>query len=196
MFRWLALATLLACGVISGTFRARARRESGTIARRNEPPWLLAGRGVVALPLLLAIVLHLVNPPWMARASWPASPALRWLGVALGFVAVPAAWWVFRSIGRNVSETVLVKERHELVTCGPYRWIRHPLYATGLLALAGIGLMLASWVILLLTLIALLAIRLVVIPLEEKALTARFGEAYRDYACRTGRLVPRVRERA
>jgi hypothetical protein len=43
---------------------------------------------------------------------------------------VPAAWWVFSSIGRNVTETVLTKADHTLVTTGPYRWLRHPLYAT------------------------------------------------------------------
>jgi protein-S-isoprenylcysteine O-methyltransferase Ste14 len=46
-------------------------------------------------------------------------------------LTLPAALWVFSALGRNVSETVLTKGDHELVTAGPYRWIRHPLYTTG-----------------------------------------------------------------
>jgi protein-S-isoprenylcysteine O-methyltransferase Ste14 len=91
-----------------------------------------------------------------------------------------------------VSETVLTKEHHELVTHGPYRWIRHPLYANGIALLLAIGLMAANWLILALTLIALVAIGLVVVPAEESALLAKFGAEYRAYMGRTGGLWPRA----
>jgi protein-S-isoprenylcysteine O-methyltransferase Ste14 len=105
---------------------------------------------------------------------------------------VPAAHWVFTSLGRNVSETVLTKSHHELVTSGPYRWIRHPLYTTGIALFLAIGLIAASWFILLFGLITVASIQIVVIPIEERELLTKFGQEYRHYMQRTGRLLPRV----
>lgn len=95
------------------------------------------------------------------------------------------------SLGRNVSETVLTKLHHELVMTGPYRWVRHPLYTTGLTLFFAIGLMQASWFVLLFGLIAALLIRFVVIPAEEREFLAMFGNRYQVYMGRTGRLLPR-----
>jgi len=195
MFRWFALAAFVGCLSISAFYRHRARLESETIRRRRESTLLLAGRALVALPLLLAVLAYLVNPRWMAWASLALPLWARWVGVVLGLLTVPVAHWVFRSLGRNVSETVLTKHHHELVTSGPYRWIRHPLYTTGITLVLAIGLMAASWFILLFGCIVLAAIRLVVVPLEERELVTKFGRAYREYMQRTGGLLPRIRGR-
>lgn len=192
MFRLFALAAFVGCLSISAYYRRRARLEGQTIARRREIPLLVAGRAVVALPLFGAILAYLVNPRWMAWAELPLPTWMRWLGVALGMLSVPTARWVFVSLGRNVSETVLTKSQHDLVTTGPYRWIRHPLYTTGITLILAIGLMAANWFIILFALSALAAIRFVVIPLEEQQLLATFGDEYREYMRSTGRLWPRV----
>jgi protein-S-isoprenylcysteine O-methyltransferase Ste14 len=110
----------------------------------------------------------------------------------LGLVAIPGTYWVLSSIGGNVSETVLTKERHELVQHGPYRWIRHPLYTLGALLLLAEGLMLASWLVLLFALLAFVVFRFVVVPIEERQLELRFGDAYRQYRQVTGAMLPRV----
>ena len=192
MFRWFALAALVGCFSISAHYRRRARRQGETIPRRRETGFLQAGRALIALPLFLAILTYIVNPLWVAWADLPLPNWTRWAGVALGLLTVPAAHWVFTSLGRNVSETVLTKSHHELVTSGPYRWIRHPLYTTGIALVLAIGLMAASWLILLFGLVTVASIRLVVIPLEERELLTKFGHEYRDYMQRTGRLLPRV----
>ena len=192
LFRWMPLAVLAATVTVSGYHRARARRESETIPRSRESGPLIAARLLVGLPLLLAIVTYVVAPARMAWASYSSPAWLRWLGVVLGIAVVPAAHWVLRSLGRNVSETVLTKSQHELVTSGPYRWIRHPLYTTGISLFAAIGLMNASWLILFLVLVIAVLMRIVVIPLEERQLLEKFGDEYRSYMARTGRLVPRL----
>jgi protein-S-isoprenylcysteine O-methyltransferase Ste14 len=192
MFRWFALVALVGCLSISAYYRHRARVEGETILRRRETPLLRAGRAFVALPLFVAIITYVVNAPWMVWAELPLPDWARWAGVALGLLTVPAARWVFTSLGRNVSETVLTKSHHALVTTGPYRWIRHPLYTTGIALVLAIGLMAASWFILLFGLVTLASMRFVVIPLEERELLMKFGDAYRAYMQRTGRLLPRV----
>jgi protein-S-isoprenylcysteine O-methyltransferase Ste14 len=191
-YRWLVLAVLLACSSISAYHRYRARREGETIPRRRESALLRAGRVLVALPLFLGILTYVVNPRWMAWAELPLPAWMRWSGAALGLLSPLAAVWVFTSLGRNVSETVLTKADHELVTHGPYRWVRHPLYTTGLALLFAIGLMSANGFILSFAFIALVSIRLGVIPLEERELMAKFGLRYREYREHTGALWPRA----
>ncbi len=96
------------------------------------------------------------------------------------------------TIGRNVTETVLTKADHALVTTGPYRWMRHPLYAMGGALFGAVGLMSASWFILGGACLAVAVLRVVIVPREEHALIAKFGDEYRAYMNRTGGLVPSV----
>jgi protein-S-isoprenylcysteine O-methyltransferase Ste14 len=191
-FRWFALAALAGCVSISVYYRHRARRAGGTIPRGREAPLLILGRVAVGLPLFLGVLTSVAYPPGMAWSTLALPVWLRWAGVVLGLAMVPAAYWVFSTLGRNVSETVLTREHHELVTAGPYHVIRHPLYTVGVGLFIAVGLMAASWFILLFALIALASIRLGVVPLEERELEAKFGDAYRSYRQRTGALIPRV----
>jgi protein-S-isoprenylcysteine O-methyltransferase Ste14 len=193
IFRWAALIVLVACAAISISYRWRARRASGTIPRRREGGWLMAGRAVVALPLFIGVIAYVVSPRSMAWASLEIPTWARWVGVWVGALTIPCVWWVFQSLGRNVSETVLTKDQHALVTHGPYRWVRHPLYAVAGTALVAIGLMAANWFILLFATAAVVLIRLVVVPIEERELQRKFGEAYRAYMSRSGCMVPRAR---
>lgn len=192
VFRWFALAVLVGCLSISGYYRRRAHKESGAIPRSQETLGLRIGRSVIALPLFLGILAYIINPGWMAWAALPLPTWLRWIGAVIGLFSVPSAHWVFTSIGRNVSETVLTKRDHALVMVGPYRWVRHPLYTTGMALLLAIGLMAANWFILGLTLIAVVALRFGVVPVEERELIAKFGDQYRNYMLRTGRFLPRL----
>src|SRR5688572_5771278 len=192
MFRWLALVALVGSLGISTYYRRRARQEGGTIPRAQESVSLRLGRALIALPLFLGILAYLINPRWMAWGELALPGWLRWVGALIGLLTIPGAYWVFTSIGRNVSETVLTKRDHELVTRGPYRWIRHPLYTNGIALLLAIGLMAANWFMLGFTLIGLIAIRFAVVPLEERELTNKFGQEYRDYMSSTGRFLPRL----
>lgn len=190
MFRWIAVAAVVGTLGISIAYRHRARRSGEVIERRREKAWMMALRAAVAGPLYLSMLVYLVRPRWMAWSAFEAPGWLRWVGAVLALVAAPAAWWVLRHLGRNVSETVLTKADHALVTTGPYRWVRHPLYTTGFMLFLGVGLMAGNWFILLLTALAVTMIRFAVVPPEEEALVERFGEEYREYMRWTGRLLP------
>lgn len=195
MFRWLALIVFVAAMSTSAFHRRRARRATGTIPRSGESPLLIAGRLLVALPLFGGVATYLMNPRWMDWSSVAVPLSVRWIGVALGVLTVPAIHWVLGSLGANVSETVLTKEHHRLVTTGPYRWVRHPLYTTGIVLFLSLALIAANWFVLLWCLVAAIAIRLVVIPSEERNLVAAFGDEYRGYRRGTGVLLPGVRAR-
>ena len=190
MFRWLALVVFAATLSVSAWQRSRAHREKAAIPRGSEAQDLIVGRLVVALPLFGGVLAYLVSPRLMAWASVDLPIWLRWAGTVLGAATVPTVYWVLSTLGSNVSETVLTKERHELVTAGPYRWVRHPLYTTGIALFLSVGLMAANAFLLVWTVVALLGILLVVVPREETALVRRFGDEYRTYRARTGSLLP------
>lgn len=192
MFRWLALVVFAAALSVSAWQRSRAHRDKAAIPRGSESPGLIVGRLVVALPLFGGVVAYLASPHLMAWASVDLPTWLRWVGAVLGATTVPTAYWVLSALGSNVSETVLTKERHELVTSGPYRWVRHPLYGTGIALFLSVGLMAANAFLLLWTMVALFGIRLVVVPREEAALVQTFGREYEHYRSRTGSLLPRL----
>lgn len=193
MFRWFALVVFLASLGISALRRWQARRAGGAIRRSQEAPGLIVGRTLVALPLFGGVVAYLANPHWMAWASLCLPVWARWTGVALGVSVVPSVYWVLTTLGRNVSETVLTKQQQRLVTSGPYRWVRHPLYTVGIALFVSIALMAANWFIFLWAVVALMALRVVVIPREEAHLVAAFGDEYRQYCSGTGSLLPSLR---
>lgn len=119
VFRWLALAILLASLAISGFHRRRARSRGDVIPRSRESRTLIAGRLLVGLPLFGAVVAFIINPAWMTWSAFPAPEWTRWLGAGLGLAVIPSIHWVLRTLGRNVSETVLTKQDHALVAGNP-----------------------------------------------------------------------------
>jgi protein-S-isoprenylcysteine O-methyltransferase Ste14 len=195
MFRWLALVIVASVFAISAYYRRRARQTGETIARRREGALFVLLRAVFALPLFAAVLAYLINPAWMTWSEFDTPDWVRWIGVAIGILAIPSAWWLFRHLGRNVSETVLTKAHHSLVTTGPYQWVRHPLYATGGALLVAVGVIAANWFILLLATMVVVLVRVLVVPREERALIAKFGDDYRRYRQRTGGMFPPLMRR-
>ena len=192
MFRWILIVVFVVNAGISAYFRRKARQVE-TIERVEEGALLGLMRLVFALPLFLSILAYMINPAWMDWSSVSLPGWLRWGGAVLGVGVMPLMYWLFSTIGHNISETVLTKKTHELVTNGPYRWVRHPLYAVAPLMLIAVSLLAANWFIGGMTLIALVMIVLVIIPKEEANLIETFGDDYRAYMKRTGRLFPRLR---
>jgi protein-S-isoprenylcysteine O-methyltransferase Ste14 len=193
IFRWLFAGIFIALLVMSGYFRRRARRASGAIARTDDGKATFAARMIGAAVLYLPMLAYIANPEWMAWSSFDAPLWIRWIGVAVGLAMLPALYWVLTSIGSNISETTLTKRDHVLVTHGPYRWVRHPLYAVAMTAFVALGIVAANWFIAIAAVAATALIALVVIPKEEAQLVRKFGDEYRRYIGRTGALTPRLK---
>ena len=97
----------------------------------------------------------------------------------------------FRTLGKNLTDTVVTRAEHTLVTRGPYRWVRHPFYLATALAVVANSLVTANWF---LALTGGIAFGLLVLRTrtEEEKLIERFGEDYKEYMERTGRFFPRL----
>ena len=193
LFRWFFVGIFVGILSISGYFRYRARQFGEAIPRAREGNLAMLTRFLFAAPLYLPIFAYMLNPAFMAWSSIPLPVGLRWLGAAVGLGALPLVYWVVSSIGNNISETFLTKEKHVLVTHGPYRWVRHPLYSTATIALVSLSILAANWFMLAMACVAFIGIAALVIPREEAELIRKFGDEYREYVLRTGRFAPRLR---
>jgi protein-S-isoprenylcysteine O-methyltransferase Ste14 len=117
-----------------------------------------------------------------------------WSTLAAGVGLALASFFIRRraiaALGRFWSLHVEIRENHEFVRSGPFRWMRHPTYFTMILELASGALMFEAWW-------TALAVTLLFIPslvlrlrLEETALVEKFGLAYRQYQQTTPALIP------
>jgi protein-S-isoprenylcysteine O-methyltransferase len=98
--------------------------------------------------------------------------------------------WAIALLGRFFSRTVTIGQSHQLITSGPYRWVRHPAYTGMLIMDTAIILGLGAWVGALLMFVVLLLATLYRIRIEEHALLEAFGDEYRTYRQRTALLFP------
>jgi protein-S-isoprenylcysteine O-methyltransferase Ste14 len=159
-----------------------------TVRRRESVASRIAHLGPLALAALLLVLP--MGPPLGARFL-PDSALASWLGAGLTAAGLGFAAWARVHIAGNWSGTVTLKEDHELVRSGPYRWVRHPIYSGLLLAFAGSGLATGEWRGALAWLIALLALWRKS-RLEERWLAEQFGADYARYRREVAALVPGI----
>ncbi len=169
----------------------RFRWSRGKVVKRGEGRLKFGALGFLFLAWVSASVAFVINPAWMSWSALPLPASLRWTGVGVILVGFSLAFAAFRSLGTNYSGTVVIKDSHTLVTSGPYRWIRHPIYTSYFALTLSLFLLTTNWFIglALLALSILLASR---VKAEEAMLLERFGDEYRAYMQRTGRFLPRL----
>ncbi len=149
-------------------------------------------RGVGGIVFLSVLASYFVAPHFVDWAAIPLPDWIRWAGLALGYANLPLLWWIESTLGKNFNTTLHLREGHTLVTAGPYRWVRHPMYTLFVVMLVGSLLLTANWFIGLGGLLALGIVMIVRTPKEEAQLLEKFGDEYREYAERTGRFLPRI----
>ena len=193
IFGSVTAALLVTAAAISGYHRHRAEQAGeDEISLQGEGLTTAVALRSSGLVLMLSVVAYLVNPRWMRWSSLDLPAPLRWSGAGLGAVSLALTLWIFRTIGKNITSTVETREEHELVTGGPYRWVRHPLYTVGTSFFVSLGIVAANWFMELASL-SVLVMLLIRLPKEDEKLIERFGDEYRAYIERTGRLLPRIK---
>ncbi len=172
------------------------RAPFGRMHRRNRILLDLAGRQQTVLLLgftLGSFILPLVYifTPWLGFADYRLPDWAGWLGVALMAGAVGVFWRAHVDLGQNWSPALQIRAGHTLVTNGIFRYVRHPMYASQWLAVIAQALLLQNWLPGVGGLILFAPMYFVRMPQEEQMLLAQFGDAYRAYMARTGRVLPR-----
>ena len=126
---------------------------------------------------------------WFTRSSLPISCEIgKPLGKAIIFVGMIALTWTVAHLRKAfLGDVAPVTE--ELITHGPYRWVRHPLYLCMMVVLAGIGIAFRSlWGII--SVFFFLPAAVYRANLEESALSEKYGSAWVEYANQTMFLIP------
>jgi protein-S-isoprenylcysteine O-methyltransferase Ste14 len=145
----------------------------------------LTSIGMVFIPLLYVLT------PWLAFADYHLPVWAGCVGVAIFAFALWLFWRSHADLGRNWSLSLQIREEHALVTQGVFRYILHPMYASQWLWSIAQALLLQNWIAGLGGLVGFLPMYLLRVPREEQMMLEHFGEAYRLYMSRTGRVIPR-----
>lgn len=190
VFRVVLVVVLLTALSVVLPHRLRARTGE-RLDRRQEGMAPAIALRLVGLGYWLGLFSYIIRPEWMAWGAVSLPAALRWMGALLGIAAACLIGWTLHHLGPNLTDTVVTRQRHTLITAGPYRFIRHPFYAGVGLALLANSLLAANVFLLVAggTGFGLLINRT---GREEANLLARFGDEYRRYQERTGRVLPKL----
>jgi protein-S-isoprenylcysteine O-methyltransferase Ste14 len=190
LFRVITLALIVAALSISIYFRRKAERQ-GNPMRTAEGRGLVAVLRLMGLIVVLPLCAYLVNPDWITWARFTLPDWVRWSAALVGILMVPLIYWIFASIGDNISPTQATRQRHSLITHGPYRWVRHPLYSAGMVFCICLAVISSLW-----WLFAGMTVPLLILLLrtrrEEARLIETFGDDYREYMKCTGQFLPRL----
>lgn len=158
--------------------------------------WITGWRRYV--PVVLLPVEWLLPPALIAlrigafEAGWL---PVRVVGLGVGLAGAVLLVWASLLLGRLMLHEAAVRQDHALIDGGPYRFVRHPVYAGYLALLLGSGVAALNVCVCLLWPVSLLGI-LIQAASEEQLLRERFGQEYERYVRRTGRLIPRFWGRA
>lgn len=150
------------------------------------------GIGIRVLVIIAAFVLYqypatrhfLMNGPFST-----ASPAVEWFGVFVCACGIAFAIWARFYLGRNWGTPMSLKKDAELVTSGPYRYVRHPIYSGMILAMLGTTLVIFWWIV---PLICFSVYFVLAAKKEEGIMSREFPNTYPDYMKRSKMLIPFV----
>ena len=115
------------------------------------------------------------------------------ISVALLLLASLFSWTGTRALGRQLRFDAGLSADHQLVTSGPYRVVRHPIYTSMLCLILGTGSMISTPLLLALAVVLFLTGTEIRVRAEERLLASHFGDSYADYRRRVPAYVPFVR---
>jgi protein-S-isoprenylcysteine O-methyltransferase Ste14 len=198
VFKWLFLALFVSVLFIRAVFGIKQRRmgqSSWSIneeAVEREGRWSLLLRPIGFLFFLGLVVLYVIEPSgsdwlFLSLPSW-----IRWTSALLCAASILLLIWVHQNLGYHWSTTLQFKEGHTLVTSGPYKFVRHPMYSALNFFFIGSSIVSSFWPFVVLVLIMILFF-LRILDREEAMMIEQFGDEYQTYMKRTGRYLPRLR---
>lgn len=146
--------------------------------------------GVAVVGSVLAPVAQLLGlvRPWTSGAAG----AMYAAGIGLFGIGLAGTLWAQLAMGDSWRIGVDRATRTNLVSRGPFRWVRNPIFAWMAFASAGLVLLAPSWLAVTALAVLLVALEIHVRAVEEPYLLRTHGEAYRRYAAATGRFVPKI----
>jgi len=168
--------------------RSRSNRKWSRTSPANRLPELLV-LGAVFIGIWALPIAH-VFTNWLKTWDYLLPAWATWLGVVVFLVSLGIRWKAQRDLGGQWSYTLETAEGHRLVTRGIYARLRHPIYTSLILWAAAQPLLLHNFAAGWSGAVAVALIWFIRVPREEQLMLEEFGEEYRQYMARTGRLIP------
>jgi protein-S-isoprenylcysteine O-methyltransferase Ste14 len=161
--------------------RGKGRRDAHGNGR-----WVLLALAIgIIVGLNMPAVAPMLNIQGSVTACFIFGIGLMWAGILFRFCSI-------QTLGKYFSTRLVIQERHELITTGPYRYLRNPSYTGALVTFLGMGLAAANWLSAIILLFTGLISYVWRIKVEDRMLLEQFGRTYEDYKRRTWALIPFV----
>jgi protein-S-isoprenylcysteine O-methyltransferase Ste14 len=192
---WVFLLFIIVFNRIIPALRAKKSEEKilpDKKAIKNEGKTTFFLRILLFVLLLAFLILYSIYPPFMNLIHVDFPIWLRWLGTLFAFIGV--VLWIYSQavLGKYWSPQLQVQNEHKIITSGPYRVIRHPIYTSMFIWVIGLAIFTANIVFALIALLTIIGLILRV-PKEEKMMIEQFGDEYKKYMQITGSIFPRFR---
>ena len=184
IFKILVICLSLLWGFFESRAGVRNRRTEGKSADRGSYFWVHFSTSVSSTA---ASILSLIGIAPLAH-HWIFAP----IGLLLMIGGFLFRWNAMRVLDRYFTHRVTIVNDHQLITAGPYRYLRHPAYFGQIVLMLGFGIALTDATSVAVAVIPMLIALAVRIRIEERALLGHFGDAYARYCARTRRLIPFV----
>lgn len=186
------LPLLLIGFVLHRGYYVRKRGPEADSLKKREIPRASRLAGFLGLVGLAASSMYVARPDWIAWAAATLPVWGRWAGIGTALLGFGLLQWAQISLGSNWSDTPRMIAGQVLVTSGPYKFIRHPIYAAFLLILGSTLLISSNWLVGAAWTSMTLVEALSRVSYEESLMLEFFGDQYRAYMTKTGRLLPRI----
>jgi len=192
IFRILLPVLIVAFAAHRGYYvKNHSKPEDDTLKKREEGTASKVA-GLLGLLGFISVLTYAINPKWIAFADLALPVWLRWAGVGIALAGFALLQWAQVTLANSWSDTPRMLKEQSLITSGPYRLIRHPIYTAFILILSSTLFISSNWLIGLgwsgMTILETVSR----IGFEESLMIEYFGDQYRDYMKKTGLLLPKV----
>jgi protein-S-isoprenylcysteine O-methyltransferase Ste14 len=195
-----SLAVVLIARFLLSLIFARLTGESLGSVRASKPIGVVVDFLCVFLNFVPVIfcLLGAVVPGWVygtfLNFSFSGAEFLQVASVPVVLFGVVLAVWSSKALGQQASDKVEVREKHNLITRGPYSRVRHPGYSARMIIDWGVFFLFFNG-LQFICLLAWIGVAYRKAVLEEELLSSErgFGQEYKDYVLKTGRFLPKLR---
>ena len=188
IFKVIYFIEFVLISVVRGAHTRPYRRLNIAVDKKTLPDMLLLGlAGIGMLVPLIYVFSSLLDFANYSLPNW-----VGWIGAILFALAIWLLWRTHVDLGRSWTPTLGIRDDHQLVTDGVFKYMRHPMYAAHILWAIAAVLMLHNWIAGFVLLVVFVPQYLLRVNAEEQMMLEHFGVQYESYMQRTGRIIPRL----